>query len=199
MQSPTTTWSTLDGTCRLGLEPKVWERITRLSLISNSKETGGVLVGYYSNDCTTAIITDATPPPRDSARTHSSFLRGVVGLRALFEKLWNKVERRHYVGEWHYHPTTAVEPSKDDTDQMVRIASTPDYRCREPILIVIGQPRGPRVKPPFRAFVCTAEPSVREFLPMKRVGSAGSGGGAAGQDKGENSGHGGSASSGARI
>ena len=46
--------------------------------------------------------------------------------------------REYYLGEWHYHPREAGQPSKGDNRQMVRIAESLDYNTPEPVLIVVG-------------------------------------------------------------
>jgi hypothetical protein len=59
------------------------EQIDRECARSGDVETGGVLVGHYTGDESTAVITEALPPLKDSARGRSWFHRGVAGLRGL--------------------------------------------------------------------------------------------------------------------
>lgn len=136
----------------LQLSAESWRQIDRECSRSGSLETGGILVGYYSKDAATALVTEALPPPKDSARGRSWFHRGVAGLRNLLTKRWQSEIRTYYVGEWHYHPAGTVEPSRDDLSQMHTVNADPRYRCREPIMIIVGNGQicGER---PVRAFV----------------------------------------------
>lgn len=125
-------------------------------------ETGGILVGHYTADESTAIITEALQPPKDSARGRSWFHRGVAGLRGLLAKRWENQRRTYYIGEWHYHPASIVEPSGDDLAQMYGINADPRYRCREPIMVIIGEARDGGERP-MRAFVFPRGKAHLEF------------------------------------
>ncbi|MBW7876635.1 MAG: Mov34/MPN/PAD-1 family protein [Candidatus Cloacimonetes bacterium] len=107
---------------------------------ADSKETGGILVGYYSADLSLATVSDVTGPPRDSQSWWFSFRRGVQGLKDLLHNKWYSKIRTHYIGEWHYHPSVEVNPSQEDFLQMVKISQNPAYRCSEPIMIILGKP-----------------------------------------------------------
>lgn len=100
------------------------------------RETGGVLIGTYSEWLDRAVIKSVTGPPRDSMRWPFSFLRGVLGLTALFARAWQRGE--HYLGEWHFHPRASARPSGQDLVQMAVFAANPDYQVKHAVLIVIG-------------------------------------------------------------
>lgn len=155
-------WVTPCGGYALRLTTASWEQIDRECARSGDVETGGVLVGHYTGDESTAVITEALPPPKDSARGRSWFHRGVAGLRGLLAKRWESRRRTYYVGEWHYHPASVVEPSGDDLAQMYGINAEPRYRCKEPIMVIVGRARdgGDR---PVRAFVFPQGESHLEF------------------------------------
>jgi integrative and conjugative element protein (TIGR02256 family) len=141
-----------------------WQQIDRECDRSGAIETGGILVGHYTTDEVTAVVTEALPPPKDSARGRSWFHRGVAGLRGLLAKRWENQRRTYYVGEWHYHPASIVEPSGDDLAQMYGINTDPRYRCSEPIMLIVGRARDGD-EPPVRAFVF---PHGRPFLEFLR-------------------------------
>lgn len=111
---------------------EVENRIKELSSDHRNFETGGVLIGYYSDDHTTAIVTEVTPPPRDSEHGFDTFVRGVDGLSDIFVDRWNSVPRTFYLGEWHSHPK-AVGPSFRDILQMKECVSE---RCKVPIMVL---------------------------------------------------------------
>jgi hypothetical protein len=75
-----------------------------------------------------------------------------VGLRELLTKRWQRKVRSYYVGEWHYHPASIVEPSADDLAQMYSINADRRYSCREPVMLIVGQPLD-GLERPIRIFV----------------------------------------------
>jgi len=157
-------WSTGDGKYSLRIRRKVITFMCRLSSRSPEWETGGVLIGFYSADLSTVVITQATPPPLDSTRSHSWFLRGVAGLTQLFERLWRQRERVYYVGEWHYHPESRVMPSAYDFAQMAQIARGTNYQCNAPVMLIVGMQPAKTSQPSIRAFVCPIGMNAIEFL-----------------------------------
>lgn len=119
-----------------------WENILQTCEKSVNKETGGILIGYYTDDLTTAVVTEATPPPKDSRSDYTRFYRGMDGLKRLLIRRWKEPRRCYYLGEWHYHPVKNVEPSPNDINQMVKISREENYKCREPIMLVVGHGYG---------------------------------------------------------
>lgn len=149
------TWNgqTEDGTFAVELQASVLGAIDRYCRDSGSVETGGILIGRYSDNFALAIVREATPPPSDSKRSRSRFVRGVNGLSELLIKRWHAKERTFYIGEWHFHPTNHVEPSDVDFAQIIEISHAWAYDCKAPLLLIFGASRhdGQRL---FRAFVC---------------------------------------------
>src|SRR5579875_60575 len=103
---------------------------------AGNKETGGILIGFYNEQRDAAIVKKITGPPSDSRSDRTWFNRGVKGLQQLLNKVWK--ERQYYLGEWHYHPNASPDPSFCDKAQMINIATSAQYHCPEPILIIIG-------------------------------------------------------------
>jgi len=103
---------------------------------AGGRETGGVLVGRYSELLDQALISEATPPPADSSRFPAAFVRGIKGLSALLKLRWRR--HQHYVGEWHFHPGGSPLPSPQDLRQMRVFAAAPEHHCPRPILVVLG-------------------------------------------------------------
>jgi integrative and conjugative element protein (TIGR02256 family) len=172
-----TAWrgKTADGFA-MELQEHVLSTLDRYCGDAGSLETGGILVGRYSEDLSLAIVREATRPPSDSRRGRSWFVRGVHGLRDMLGQRWRAKERTFYIGEWHFHPVAYVEPSSDDFTQMLEISHAKAYDCQEPVLLILGI-GAPQRQRPFRAFVCPAEGSPQELLatvPSAEVGGAGS-------------------------
>ncbi|WNG29189.1 hypothetical protein F0U62_38240 [Cystobacter fuscus] len=112
-------------------------RLLHLCRSSGARETGGILVGGYSITLDCARVSAASGPPTDSVRGSSWFHRGTRGLQAWLERRWAS-RGDHYLGEWHFHPYAMPLPSSTDLQQLGRIARTADYRCPEPILLIVG-------------------------------------------------------------
>ncbi len=109
---------------------------------SDSQETGGILVGYYTTAHDCAVITALSGPPEDSIRKPSLFERGTRGIQSWIFNLWRE-QRYFYLGEWHFHPGGASVPSHDDTEQMRKLSKDRKLKCPEPILLIIGgDPKG---------------------------------------------------------
>lgn len=128
----------VDGRFRVLISDGELEKLFTLSSEAEGKETGGVLVGRYSEDGGTALVTVGSPPPADSTSTPTSFTRGTKGLSGWLEQLWHADERWYYLGEWHCHPGSVPWPSDQDIHQMRAIALDRDYHCPEPILLIMS-------------------------------------------------------------
>lgn len=146
----------------LEIRPSAIDMLDVYCRSAGASETGGILLGRYSDDFSLAIVIEVTPPPSDSRRGRSWFLRGVDGLRDLLINRWRARERSFYIGEWHFHPVDRVEPSDDDFVQMAAIGDDISYQCREPLLVILsmGSMGAQRA---FRAFVCPRKSSPLEL------------------------------------
>jgi hypothetical protein len=51
--------------------------------------------------------------------------------------MWRRKDG-YYLGEWHFHPFGEPSPSDTASSQMREIARSPQYRCPEPILLIIS-------------------------------------------------------------
>src|SRR4051794_36492130 len=98
---------------------------------AKGKETGGIFVGEYRREHDSALVSAISGAPTDSRAGRTWFYRGVQGLQAWLNRLWHS-ERKHYLGEWHFHPYAEPSPSDTDTQQLNDIANTPSYHCSEP-------------------------------------------------------------------
>lgn len=100
-------------------------------------ETGGILIGHYSDLLDCAIVTRATGPGRHCRAGGWWFERSARGLRGLLARHWRK-GLGYYLGEWHYHPGASPQPSGADDATMRRIAADPASHCLQPVLLIIG-------------------------------------------------------------
>lgn len=129
-------WST-DRRFGLVIPTSVMDSLIEECTNARMKETGGVLMGYYTPPCDCAVITEVSGPPADSRRSATTFFRGIRGLQEWIWRLWK--ERRHYyLGEWHFHPGGAPVPSPTDKREMFEVSKDKKAKCPEPVLLIIG-------------------------------------------------------------
>ena len=129
-------WS-VDQRFGLRIGEQAAARLLQFSVRSDRKETGGILVGFYTETLDCAVVTTVSGPPADSQSTKTWFARGVRGLQRWLERLW-RTEGDYYIGEWHAHPGAVPVPSLRDIEQLQQIAASELYRCPEPLLLIIG-------------------------------------------------------------
>lgn len=159
-------WKTNQGEYLLEINSDVLNFLEFECSKVNGRETGGILLGYYSDDSSTAIITEATIPPRDSSCGYNWFQRGIAGLKSLLIHRWKNSSRRiFYIGEWHFHPAQMVIPSSEDYKQMQEISNSENYQCKEPIMLIIGN----RINSTrhIRVFVFPCGGITREYYPTE--------------------------------
>jgi integrative and conjugative element protein (TIGR02256 family) len=115
----------------------LYAEILKKCLSSGNNETGGIIIGNYSEDLHYAMAKMILGPSPDSKSGSNWFYRGVLGFQLILNSLWYR-QKQYYIGEWHYHPFGEAKPSRTDINQMLSIASTKQYNCPEPILIIVG-------------------------------------------------------------
>ena len=152
-------WSA-DGRFGLRVEGRHVESILEFCKNAGEKETGGVLIGFYTDDLKCAVVTQTIGPPKDSQSGGTWFYRGVEGLQRFINAIWRR-KRHYYLGEWHYHPHAPANPSFVDIKQMKSIADTDSYLCPEPVLLIIGG--DPTSRWHSRAFVFPKDEEMREL------------------------------------
>jgi integrative and conjugative element protein (TIGR02256 family) len=137
-------------------------RILKFCRTAVPRETGGVFVGAYTpaHDC--AVVFEASAAPVDSSAGPTWFRRGVDGLHRWLRRLWSS--RKYYLGEWHFHPHAAPNPSSTDIEQLRAIADSSSYSCPEPLLLILGG--DPDASYALRAFVY---PQGKELIELSEV------------------------------
>lgn len=143
-------WRSPDGQFGLALEQRLIQQLIDWCSDSGDQETGGILIGRYSEVFDVATVTMVTGPPPDSRRGRAFFERGTRGLQRLLGHVWRR-NRGFYLGEWHFHPSGDGTPSHTDQQAMSAIACSASFSCPEPLLIIVSM--RPDAGPSVRAFV----------------------------------------------
>jgi integrative and conjugative element protein (TIGR02256 family) len=112
-------------------------QLLKMCIRAGTNETGGILVGFYTELESCAVLTAVSGAPSDSRRGSNWFNRGTYGLQRWLNHLWHR-NKQYYLGEWHFHPYESPHPSQTDIEQMKRIASSTLYQCPEPLLLIVG-------------------------------------------------------------
>jgi integrative and conjugative element protein (TIGR02256 family) len=114
--------------------------LNELSMIGKSyypNEFGGFLIGYYSDDFKTLIITNFIIPTKFKV-SKISFERDTNGIEEKLKEFYNRTPKEYYIGEWHTHPNSSTSPSNRDLKAMISIANHPNVVIKNPILLIIG-------------------------------------------------------------
>src|SRR4029078_6600756 len=64
------------------------------------------------------------------------FSRGVSGLQRWLSKLWKS--KAYYLGERHFHPYAAPNPSGTDISKRTGVAKDDLCKGTEPVLVILG-------------------------------------------------------------
>lgn len=99
-------------------------------------ETGGILIGAYSDNLHSVRVAQATGPGKHSIHAPFAFTRGVRDLQRMVERA--EADGLYYVGGWHSHLGGNVSPSIQDLRQMREVSADPEYNRPEPVLLVVG-------------------------------------------------------------
>lgn len=124
-------------TFKICISQNLINEIHELCHVSLPNETGGILIGSYTDNYTCAKITEVLKAPTDSESGPTWFFRGTSGVKKKLDRLW-KEKKQFYIGEWHYHPNSSSNLSYQDVKQMISISNDYAYKCPEPILLIIG-------------------------------------------------------------
>lgn len=118
-------------------EEDLISKIKGLAVKHYPKEFGGFLIGYYSNDLKTLILTDILSP-KEFKSYRVLFERSTKGIKEELLKFFKLKEKRYYVGEWHSHPDASSRYSATDLNAMRSIAESETVRIKNPILLIVS-------------------------------------------------------------
>jgi integrative and conjugative element protein (TIGR02256 family) len=101
-------------------------------------ETGGVLLGYWSEDHMAAVVTNAVGPGPQAQHDYCSFIPDYDYHCAEIARIYEASGRRYtYLGDWHTHPGGSPRLSRRDRLTLRRIARHEPARVRTPLMLVV--------------------------------------------------------------
>jgi len=122
------------------MHPRVHQQIEKDIASWPGVETGGVLIGRFSEMNDMFQIVDVIPAPEDSTRSSSEFVLGTQGVTRSIERLAHRSGGAlQAIGTWHNH-LDPVGPSTTDRRSAVWLA---ERQCG-PVLMLISTPEGYR-------------------------------------------------------
>jgi hypothetical protein len=120
------------------LSPTVDETIRREVAARPSSETGGIIVGCYSDVANVFHVVGTMPAPPDSRFSRDEFVLGTEGLRPMLQDLIEGSGGALYaLGTWHNHLFPSGPSGRD-----VRTAALLSIRQYFPLLMLIHTPKG---------------------------------------------------------
>jgi integrative and conjugative element protein (TIGR02256 family) len=105
------------------------------------RETGGILMGYYSSMEECSIIEIIGPGPK-ARHGHFNFDPDYQFQEKEVAAVYEASGRRHsYLGDWHTHPRGSDSLSSMDRAALKQIGRSQAARCPNPLmLLVVGGP-----------------------------------------------------------
>lgn len=161
---PPLLWRSPDDTCTVAIARRCFLAMWSMAVEHGLREVGTSLIGRYQHDGTKAWVLGLAPLTLDSKATRRTFIRGIQGLDQFFRRTQRRYRgKRHYIGEWHSHPTAAPVASNADDRSQAEISSAEESRCPAPILVIIGGDLGH--KPEIAVYVHTRQRKRMALLP----------------------------------
>jgi len=105
---------------------------------SGEVETGGILIGFETEDKDIIVLQASGPGPK-AVMTKTIFEKDIEYCQQHLEEASREFGIRGlYVGEWHFHPFGTNHPSPLDIKSMFGIAHQENYATDKPIMIIVG-------------------------------------------------------------
>lgn len=102
-------------------------------------ETGGVLVGYWSSDWKSVLVTGVIGAGPAATNERTSFTPDSEWQADQLARLYEESGRRHgYLGDWHSHPNVVPRPSWRDRLVARKIARSEPARAPRALMLIAG-------------------------------------------------------------
>src|SRR5205085_8738834 len=102
-------------------------------------ETGGVLMGYFTQGGTELVITDVIGPGPRAQHKYDSFVPDLDFQHREIARHYITSNKIHtYVADWHTHPRGALCLSRKDKQSLIKVARYADARLQMPAMILLA-------------------------------------------------------------
>jgi [CysO sulfur-carrier protein]-S-L-cysteine hydrolase len=127
------------GKLKVLLSQNSLRKLSRLAKTNFPNETGGTLLGHYTNSMKIAVITEITRSKKNAKTSPVSFIRpSDHGESIENKKIIRAKGKLFYLGEWHSHPNGNPHPSTNDLRSLMFLAVHPNVPADTPIMLIIG-------------------------------------------------------------
>jgi integrative and conjugative element protein (TIGR02256 family) len=132
-------WWFPERECLVQLPDDLLNTMKTLAYEAMPNETGGTLVGYYSEDRRVAFVTQVLVAKTGARRERSGFFRPPDSVDDQLKKVLKESKSRTYfLGDWHSHPIGKPSPSSVDLGTLRGLARSPSVATDTPIMIIVG-------------------------------------------------------------
>lgn len=143
----TYTFNFKSGKLKVLLNQYLLKKLSRLAKTNFPNETGGTLLGHYTNSMKIAIITEIIKSGKNTKTSPVSFIRPSDHDNSMENKKIIRAKGKlFYLGEWHSHPKGNPRPSHNDLKSLVGLATHPGVPADTPIMLIIGYDLSPDLK-----------------------------------------------------
>lgn len=146
----------------LYLTPRAWRQIEQAVRKQPMIETGGILMGYQTEDGNSIIAYASGPGPK-AIQTKNAVQFDDPYLKRLAQQIKRQsAGRLSYIGDWHSHTVKRLTPSRNDRLTVYQKSSSNLYTSSSPLMLIVGL--GKRDQLQARAFVLSDS-----FREVKRI------------------------------
>jgi integrative and conjugative element protein (TIGR02256 family) len=132
-------WRFPERGCAVHIPGEVLAVMRRMAASSKPRETGGTLVGHYSEDLRDAFVTRALEAKTGARKQRARFYRPPDDVDGQLARIYEESGGlTHYLGEWHTHPDAAPTPSPTDLSSLRGLARTSSVATDTPFMVILG-------------------------------------------------------------
>lgn len=111
----------------------------KMAANAKPRETGGTLVGHYSEDHRVAYVTGALEAKTGARKERARFYRPPDDVDGQLARTYEASGgQTHYLGEWHTHPQAAPIPSPTDLSTLRGLARSKSVATDTPFMMILG-------------------------------------------------------------
>lgn len=132
-------WRFPERGCAVHIPGEVLAAMRRMAASSKPRETGGTLVGHYSEDRREAFVTCALEAKTGARKQRTRFYRPPDDVDGQLARIYQESGGlTHYLGEWHTHPGGAPAPSPTDLSTLRSLAKSRSVATDTPFMVILG-------------------------------------------------------------
>lgn len=121
------------------IKQAAWTDVLAEGARKHPLETGGILIGYYTEGASDVVVTHAVGPGPKAVHKRYYFRPDGVWQQSEMARIYHDSRGVNtYIGEWHTHPYGTTRLSKLDRRTLHVIAQCPGARAAEPKMLVLA-------------------------------------------------------------